>query len=155
MAAVVEHDGKVLLARNKAWPDTWYALVAGFLERDEAPEDAVLREVKEEVGLDGGPPRLIGVYPFARMNQVILAYHVATTGQITLGDELVDYKLVRPGRMRRVARRHRVGAARLAPRAGPRTRDDAIFRGRSTRSSDSEFTIHNSELQDRRLETGD
>ena len=96
VAAVVEHDGKVLLARNKAWPETWYALVAGFLERDETPEDAVLREVKEEVGLDAAAPGLIGVYPFARMNQVILAYHVATTGQITLGEELVDYKLVEP-----------------------------------------------------------
>ena len=96
VAAVVEHDGKVLLARNKAWPATWYALVAGFLERDETPEDAVLREVREEVGLEGGPPRLIGVYPFARMNQVILAYHVTTSGQVQLGDELVDYKLVEP-----------------------------------------------------------
>ena len=96
VAAVVEHEGKVLLARNKAWPVTWYALVAGFLERDETPEEAILREVKEEVGLDGGPPQLIGVYPFARMNQVILAYHVTTTGRVTLGDELVDYKLVEP-----------------------------------------------------------
>ena len=96
VAAVVEHEGKVLLARNKAWPSTWYALVAGFLERDETPEDAILREVKEEVGLDGSPPQLIGVYPFARMNQVILAYHVTTSGQVVLGDELVDYKLVEP-----------------------------------------------------------
>jgi NAD+ diphosphatase len=96
VAAVVEHEGKVLLARNKAWPVTWYALVAGFLERDESPEAAVLREVKEEVGLDASAPALIGVYPFARMNQVILAYHVATTGVVTLGEELVDYRLVEP-----------------------------------------------------------
>jgi len=100
VAAVVEHQGKVLLARNKAWPPTWYALVAGFLERDETPEDAVLREVKEEVGLAGAPPQLIGVYPFARMNQVIVAYHVRTTGHVTLGDELVDYKLVEPSQCR-------------------------------------------------------
>ena len=30
------------------------------------------------------------------MNQVILAYHVTTSGQVQLGDELVDYKLVEP-----------------------------------------------------------
>lgn len=94
VAAIVEHEGKVLLARNRAWPQTWYALVAGFLERDESPEEAVLREVKEEVGLEASAPILIGVYPFARMNQVILAYHVTTSGQVTLGEELVDYKLV-------------------------------------------------------------
>jgi NAD+ diphosphatase len=94
VAAVVEHEGQVLLARNKAWPETWYALIAGFLERDETPEDAVLREVKEELGLDGATPSLIGIYPFGRMNQVIVTYHVVTAGTITLGDELVDYKLV-------------------------------------------------------------
>jgi NAD+ diphosphatase len=94
VSAVVEHDGRVVLARNKAWPPTWYALVAGFLERDEAPDDAVRREVKEELGLDALSTTLIGVYPFARMNQVIMAYHVTATGPITLNDELVDYKRV-------------------------------------------------------------
>jgi NAD+ diphosphatase len=96
VAAVVEHDGRVLLARNKAWPETWYALIAGFLERDEAPDAAVLREVQEELGLVGTVQQLIGVYPFSRMNQVILVYHVTTTGTVTLGEELVDYKLVEP-----------------------------------------------------------
>jgi len=94
VSAVVEHDGRLVLARNKAWPPTWYALVAGFLERDEAPDDAVRREVKEELGLDALSTTLIGVYPFARMNQVIMAYHVTATGPITLNDELVDYKRV-------------------------------------------------------------
>jgi NAD+ diphosphatase len=94
VSAVVEHDGKVVLARNKAWPATWYALVAGFLERAESPEDAVRREVKEELGLDAQATALIGVYPFERMNQVIIAYHVVATGPITLNEELVDYKRV-------------------------------------------------------------
>jgi NAD+ diphosphatase len=96
VAAVVEHEGQVLLARNRAWPPTWYALVAGFLERDETPEQAVLREVKEEVGLDATHATLIGVYPFPRLNQVIIAFHVATSGPITLNDELVDYRLIAP-----------------------------------------------------------
>ena len=98
VSAIVEHDGRVVLARNKAWPPTWYALVAGFLERDEAPDDAVRREVKEELGLDALSTQLVGVYPFSRMNQVIMAYHVTATGPITLNDELVDYKLVEPAR---------------------------------------------------------
>jgi NAD+ diphosphatase len=96
VSAVVEHDGRVVLARNKAWPPTWYALVAGFLERDEAPDDAVRREVKEELGLDALSTQLIGIYPFPRMNQVIMAYHVTATGPITLNEELVDYRLVEP-----------------------------------------------------------
>lgn len=98
VAAVIEHDGMVLLARNRAWPETWYALVAGFLERGETPEAGVLREVKEEVGLDAAAATLIGVYPFAKMNQVIIAYHVVATGPITLNEELVDYRRVDPSR---------------------------------------------------------
>ena len=100
VAAVVEHDGLVVLARNRAWPETWYALVAGFLERGETAEQAVLREVEEELGLSASPPTLIGVYPFHRMNQVIIAYHVVASGVITLNEELVDYRRIEPAHCR-------------------------------------------------------
>ena len=53
VAALVEHGQTVLLVRNKGWPEKWYGLVSGFLEKGESPEDGVLREVKEEVGLKG------------------------------------------------------------------------------------------------------
>lgn len=96
VAAVVEHEGLLVLARNRAWPETWYALVAGFLERGETAEEAVLREVKEELGLSPASATLIGVYPFHRMNQVIIAYHVVATGTITLNEELVDYLRIEP-----------------------------------------------------------
>ena len=98
VAAVVEHDGLVVLARNRAWPETWYALVAGFLERGETAEQGVLREVQEELGLSASTATLIGVYPFHRMNQVIIAYHVVASGVITLNEELVDYRRVEPSR---------------------------------------------------------
>jgi NADH pyrophosphatase NudC (nudix superfamily) len=100
VAAVVEHDGLIVLARNRAWPATWYALVAGFLERGETPEEGVLREVKEELGLSAAAATLIGVYPFHRMNQVILAYYVAASGTIVLNEELVDYRLIEPAKCR-------------------------------------------------------
>ena len=98
VAAVVEHDGLIVLARNRAWPATWYALIAGFLERGETPEEGVRREVKEELGLSATAATLIGVYPFRRMNQVIIAYHVVASGTITLNEELVDYRRVEPSR---------------------------------------------------------
>ena len=96
VAAIVEHDGCVVLARNRAWPATWYGLITGFLERGESPAQGVLREVKEELSLDAGEANLVGVYSFERMNQVIIAYHVPTTGAIVLNDELVDYRRVPP-----------------------------------------------------------
>jgi NAD+ diphosphatase len=100
VAAVIEYEGKVLLARNVAWPPKMFALVTGFLEKDEAPADAVLREVKEETGLDATHADLLGAYEFRRMNQLILGYHVVAHGRITLGEELVEVRLVEPERVR-------------------------------------------------------
>jgi NADH pyrophosphatase NudC (nudix superfamily) len=94
VAAIIEHEGQVLLARNAAWGPKMFGLVTGFLERDEAPDAAVLREVKEEVGLEGKIRELVGVYPFFMKNQVIIIYHVETTGQVTLGDEIAEVKLL-------------------------------------------------------------
>jgi NAD+ diphosphatase len=100
VAAIVELEGRVLLARNRDWPEKMFALVTGFLERDEAPAAAVLREVKEETDLDGDAAHLVGVYDFARMNQVIIAYHVPARGAVRLSEELVDYRLIEPAKLR-------------------------------------------------------
>ena len=100
VAALVEHEGDVILARNEAWPETWFGLISGFLERGETPEDATLREVKEELGLDGDIVALIGVYAFFERNQVIVAYHVRATGTIHLGDELAAVRRVPPGELK-------------------------------------------------------
>ena len=100
VGAVIEYQGKVLLARNVAWPEKMFALVTGFLERDETPQAAAAREVKEETNLDTVSSALIGVYDFARMNQVIIAYHVLAEGTIQLGAELADYRLIEPAKLR-------------------------------------------------------
>jgi NAD+ diphosphatase len=92
VAAIVEHEGKVVLARNVAWPATWYALVTGFLERGESPEVGVMREVKEELDLEAQAANFVGLYEFRRMNQIIIAYHVPATGTIKLNEELADYR---------------------------------------------------------------
>jgi NAD+ diphosphatase len=97
VAAVVEHNGMVVLAHNRAWPPamkSFYGLITGFLERAESPEQCALREVKEELDLDGAGATLIGVYAFAQMNQVIIAYHVPASGNITLNEELDEFRHV-------------------------------------------------------------
>jgi NAD+ diphosphatase len=95
VAAIVEHDGAVILVRGHGWPDSWHGLVTGFLEFEEHPEAAVQREVGEELGLVVETSRLVGVYPFAQMNQVIIAYHLNTSGEITIdGTELAGFKRV-------------------------------------------------------------
>ncbi len=99
VAAIIEHEdsgGKILLARNRAWDFEFFALITGFLERDESPEEGVAREVKEEVGLDTISTHLVGVYDFRRKNELIIAYHVKARGEIVLNEELCDYRLMVP-----------------------------------------------------------
>ncbi|KAL8943329.1 MAG: hypothetical protein Q9211_001024 [Gyalolechia sp. 1 TL-2023] len=53
--AVVSLDGKrVLLGRQKRWPQYWYSTLAGFVEPAESVEEAVRREVWEESGVKLG-----------------------------------------------------------------------------------------------------
>jgi NAD+ diphosphatase len=96
LAAVVEVDGRILLARNAAWSGRMFALITGFMEAGETPQNGIAREVKEETNLDCSAVNLIGVYDFQRMNQVIIAYHVAAHGEVQLSPELAEYKLYAP-----------------------------------------------------------
>ena len=95
VAAVVEYGNDVVLVRSIGWPEGWFGLVTGFLESGEMPDEAVQREVKEETGLNILEYNYIGMYPFYRMNQLIIAYHVKAEGEIKLDTtELEDYKQV-------------------------------------------------------------
>ncbi len=96
LAAVIEYQGQILLARNAAWPGRMFALITGFMEAGETPQEGIAREIKEETNLDAGPLSLIGVYDFQRMNQIIVAYHAQATGDVVLSPELVEYKLYAP-----------------------------------------------------------
>jgi NAD+ diphosphatase len=96
LAAVIEYQGQILLARNAAWPGKMYALITGFMEAGETPQGGIAREIKEETALDATELNLIGVYDFQRMNQVIIAYHAVAEGEVRLSPELVDYRLYAP-----------------------------------------------------------
>jgi NAD+ diphosphatase len=99
LAAVIEmadRDGQVLLARNAAWPGRMFALITGFMEAGETPEEGIAREVREETNVQVDALALIGVYDFQRMNQIIIAYHAVGRGEIMLSPELAEYKLYRP-----------------------------------------------------------
>jgi len=74
--------------------------VTGFLEKDERPEDRVRREVKEELDLDAIGAHFVGLYPFARRNELIIAYHVPAAGVVRLNEELADYRRIAPGKLR-------------------------------------------------------
>lgn len=96
LAAIIEYRGQVLLARNAAWSGRMFALITGFMEAGETPEEGIAREIKEETNLDVQSLGLVGVADFQRMNQVIITYHAVAEGEISLSPELVEYKLLDP-----------------------------------------------------------
>lgn len=99
VAAIVEHEGDIILAHNKLWPADWFGLITGFLEKGELPETGVLREVEEELGLQGTVVEFVGHYDFVQMNQLLIAYHVRCEGEIVLGDELDAMRRVPPEKL--------------------------------------------------------
>jgi NAD+ diphosphatase len=103
LAAVIEcvdREGQILLARNAAWPGKMFALITGFMEAGETAPEGIAREVVEETSLAVQSVALIGVYDFQRMNQVIIAYHVQATGEVTLSPELAEHRFYAPEAVR-------------------------------------------------------
>ena len=94
VAALVEHEGQFILARNVKWPRRIFSVITGFLEKNESPEQAIMREVKEELNLDGHVTRFIGHYPFAEQNQLILAYAITASGELKTNAEIAETKLL-------------------------------------------------------------
>ncbi|MDT3677785.1 MAG: NUDIX domain-containing protein [Burkholderiaceae bacterium] len=100
VAGLVQVGDEILLARNAAWPAKMFALITGFLEAGETPEEGIRREIKEETDLEVESATLIGVYDFVRKNEVIIAYHAIARGTVTLSEELVEYRMVAPERLK-------------------------------------------------------
>lgn len=100
VAAIVQRNGKIVLARNKAWPEKMFGLITGFLEKGESPEDGMRREIREELGLESEITGLVGLYTYEMMNQLLIVYHASASGTIRLGDELAEVKELEPDKVR-------------------------------------------------------
>jgi NAD+ diphosphatase len=100
LAAVVEYEGQILLARNAAWTEgsklNFFALITGFMEAGETPQEGIIREVAEETNLQVSALQMIGAYDFQRKNQIIIAYHAVCHGTVCLSPELAEYRLYKP-----------------------------------------------------------
>ncbi|NCU38726.1 NUDIX domain-containing protein [Candidatus Saccharibacteria bacterium] len=65
---VLREENRVLLSKreNTGWKDGWYSLVAGHVEAGETSELAIIREAKEEAGVDIKLEDLTHVYTMHR-----------------------------------------------------------------------------------------
>ena len=101
VAAIVVDGDDVILARSAGWPEGMYGLVTGFLEQGEHPDEAVLREVREELCVEAAVESFVGLYSFEPMNQLLIAYHVRVVdGVPSAGPELAGIKRVPVHRLR-------------------------------------------------------
>ena len=96
VAALVLYQEHYLIARHAGWPNGLFSLITGYLERNETPEQAVVREVMEEFGLKSQVKRHIGNYSFLKKNQLILAYEVVASGTLAVNHELVELQHLSP-----------------------------------------------------------
>jgi NAD+ diphosphatase len=74
MMVLIRKGDSILLARNVAAPAGRFSALAGFLEAGESIEEAVHREVFEEVGLKVHKLRYFGSQPWSFPHSLMIAY---------------------------------------------------------------------------------
>ena len=73
IVAVVSGD-RCLFARHPNWPESRYSTLAGFIEAGESAEQALHREVFEEVGIEIQNIRYVGSQAWPYPGQLMLGY---------------------------------------------------------------------------------
>jgi NAD+ diphosphatase len=76
----VEHDGRLLLGRRAGWPARRLSVLAGFVSPGESAEEAVVREVREESGLQARDPVFVASQPWPFPASLMLGFHAQSDG---------------------------------------------------------------------------
>ncbi len=85
-------DGeRALLGRQAVWPAGRFSTLAGFVEPGESLEDAVRREVAEEVGVTIGEVRYFGNQPWPFPASLMVGFFaLATTTEISVDEDEIE-----------------------------------------------------------------
>jgi NAD+ diphosphatase len=87
----VEHNDRVLLGRQAAWPAKWFSVLAGFVEPGESLEEAVRREVLEEAGVAVRDVRYDSSQPWPFPASIMIGFSAVTDDDtITLHDNELE-----------------------------------------------------------------
>jgi ADP-ribose pyrophosphatase YjhB (NUDIX family) len=101
---LVEQDGEVLLVRRAVDPKQgWWCIPSGFVEYDEAPEEAAIRECEEETGLDVRLTGLLDVYHYRsdfRGSGILIVYRAKVVGgELRPGDDASEARFFGPAEL--------------------------------------------------------
>jgi NAD+ diphosphatase len=88
---LVTDGDRVLLGRQPSWPPGRYSALAGFVEPGESLEEAVAREVREEAGVEVGPPEYVASQPWPFPTSLMLGFMAPyVTGEPRRVDEELE-----------------------------------------------------------------
>ncbi len=84
-------DERCLLGRQAVWPEGRYSTLAGFCEPGETLEDAVRREVEEEVGIRVGEVTYFGNQPWPLPASLMIGFVArATTTEVRVDEHEIE-----------------------------------------------------------------
>lgn len=94
--AIIRNDeGAVLISRRV--DSGWYNLPGGGVEPDESAPEGLIREVREETGLDVEVGRLVGLYAKPQKHEIVLTFAARVVGgTMQSSDEADDHVWVKP-----------------------------------------------------------
>ena len=88
---LVQRGERALFGRKPEWPPNRYSTIAGFVEPGESAEQAVVREVEEETGIDVTAVRYHSSQPWPFPGSLMLGYHAqAGSERISLNDQELE-----------------------------------------------------------------
>ena len=88
---LVERGNELLLARSRHFMPGMYSVLAGFVEPGESLEEAVVREVKEEVGVEIKDIKYFGSQPWPFPHSLMVGFTATyASGEISLNDEEIE-----------------------------------------------------------------
>lgn len=76
----VVRDRKLLLAHARRFPAVFYSVLAGFVEAGETFEECVVREVREETGIEVGNLRYFGSQPWPFPHSLMVGFTAEYAG---------------------------------------------------------------------------
>ncbi len=77
---LVESRRRVLLGRHAGWPPGQYSALAGFVSPGESLEEAVVREVREESGIEAYDPKFVASQPWPFPSSLMLGFEARSDG---------------------------------------------------------------------------
>lgn len=79
-AIVVDEQGRVLMLKHRFRPGTGWGLPGGFIEAAEQPDEAVRRELREEVGLELADVEVVTTRASKKPRQIEIVFRCRPQG---------------------------------------------------------------------------